>query len=102
MNLIGGQQVKNIILLALPENERTCPSFRGEFVRLPLATKLAEKGAQMKSAYFLNEGLVSALSVMDGDGLVAFLSTYLLVDTTLSAHERIILSYVQSVQRASG
>jgi hypothetical protein len=29
-------------------------------------------------------------------------STYLLVDTTLSAHERIIVSYIQFVQRASG
>jgi CRP-like cAMP-binding protein len=63
-NLVGGQAVKNEILLALPEAERAVVFARLEFVPLPLSTKLTEKGALIKFAYFLNDGLASVLNVM--------------------------------------
>jgi CRP-like cAMP-binding protein len=63
-NLVDGQAVKNEILLALPEAERAIVFARLEFVPLPWSTKLTEKGALIKFAYFLNDGLASVLNVM--------------------------------------
>jgi CRP-like cAMP-binding protein len=65
-NLVGGQPVKNKILLALAKNERSILFSKLEFVPLPLASVLAEKGAPVKFGYFLNDGLASVLNIMEG------------------------------------
>jgi CRP-like cAMP-binding protein len=65
--LIGGQVVKNRILLALPAKERAVIFAMLQFVPLPLSTKLTEKGSRIKFAYFLNDGLASVLNVMKNE-----------------------------------
>jgi CRP-like cAMP-binding protein len=65
-DLVGGQPVKNKILLALAKNERSILFSKLEFVPLPLASVLAEKGAPIKFGYFLNDGLASVLNIMEG------------------------------------
>jgi CRP-like cAMP-binding protein len=65
-NLVGGQPVKNKILLALAKNERSILFSKLEFLPLPLASVLAEKGAPIKFGYFLNDGLASVLNIMEG------------------------------------
>ncbi len=65
-NLVGGQPVKNKILLALAKNERSILFSKLEFLSLPLASVLAEKGAPIKFGYFLNDGLASVLNIMEG------------------------------------
>ena len=59
-----GKEIGNLILLALPSQEctRLFPSL--EFVRLNLHHVMHEAGEVMKSAYFLNCGLGSVLTVM--------------------------------------
>jgi CRP-like cAMP-binding protein len=63
-NIIGGQRLRNKILLALPDDERTAIFPKLEFVSLPPFTVLVEKGARIKFAYFVNAGLVSVLNIM--------------------------------------
>jgi CRP-like cAMP-binding protein len=65
-NLVDGQPVKNKILLALAKNERSILFSKLEFLPLPLASVLAEKGAPIKFGYFLNDGLASVLNIMEG------------------------------------
>jgi CRP-like cAMP-binding protein len=59
-----GKEIGNHILLALPQKERTrlFPSF--EFVRLNLHHVVHEPGEVIKSAYFLNHGMASVLTVL--------------------------------------
>jgi CRP-like cAMP-binding protein len=63
-NLIGGQRVRNKILLALPKNEHDAIFPKLEFVSLSLGTVLTVKNAPIKFAYFVNAGLASVLTVM--------------------------------------
>ena len=58
-----GNGIGNLILLALPQQESTqlFPSL--EFVRLKLHQVLHEAGEVIKSAYFMNNGLGSVLTV---------------------------------------
>ena len=58
------KEVGNLILLALPRNECTqiFPSL--EFVRLNLHHVMHEAGEVIKSAYFLNSGMASVLTVL--------------------------------------
>jgi CRP-like cAMP-binding protein len=63
-NLIGGQRVRNKILLALPKNEHDAVFRKLEFVSLPSGAVLTVKDAPIKFAYFVNAGLVSVLTVM--------------------------------------
>lgn len=60
---IDGNSVTNEILLKLPANEFEKLSPKLEFVRLKLHTLLHEAGEQIKSAYFVNTGLQSVLTV---------------------------------------
>jgi CRP-like cAMP-binding protein len=59
-----GKEIGNLILFALPRQEcdRLFPSL--EFVRLNLHHVMHEAGEVMRSAYFLNNGLGSVLTVM--------------------------------------
>lgn len=59
-----GKEIGNLILLALPRQEsaRLFPSL--EFVRLNLHHVMHEAGEVMRSAYFLNNGLGSVLTVL--------------------------------------
>jgi CRP-like cAMP-binding protein len=59
-----GKEVGNLILLTLPRQEcdKLFPSL--EFVRLNLHHVMHEAGEVMRSAYFLNNGLGSVLTVM--------------------------------------
>jgi len=59
-----GKEIGNLVLLALPRQEcyRLFPSL--EFVRLNLHHVMHEAGEVMRSAYFLNNGLGSVLTVM--------------------------------------
>jgi CRP-like cAMP-binding protein len=59
-----GKEIGNLILLALPQKERTrlFPSL--EFVRLNLHHVMHEAGEVIKSAYFLNHGMASVLTVL--------------------------------------
>src|SRR5690348_2035173 len=59
-----GKEMGNLILLALPQKERTkiFPSL--EFVRLNLHHLMHEAGEVIKSAYFLNHGMGSVLTVL--------------------------------------
>jgi CRP-like cAMP-binding protein len=63
-NIIGGQRLRNKILLALPDDERAAIFPKLEFVSLPPFTVLVEKGARIKFAYFVNAGLASVVSNM--------------------------------------
>jgi len=60
----NGKELGNLILLALPQNEFTqiFPSL--EFVRLNLHHLMHEAGEVIKSAYFLNNGMASVLTVL--------------------------------------
>ena len=60
---IDGNSVTNEILLKLPANEFDKLSPKLEFVRLKLHTLLHEAGEQIKSAYFVNTGMQSVLTV---------------------------------------
>ena len=66
-NVVGGQPVKNKLLLALPKNERAMLFPALAFLPLPVGTKLSEKGASIKFGYFLNDGLASVLNVMQSE-----------------------------------
>lgn len=59
-----GKEIGNLILLALPRQEYTqiLPSL--EFVRLNLHHVMHEAGEVIKSAYFLNNGMGSVLTVL--------------------------------------
>jgi CRP-like cAMP-binding protein len=61
---VVGHAVTNKILRALPKTERNLLFSRLEFLPLPLASVLAEKGAPIKFGYFLNDGLASILNIM--------------------------------------
>jgi CRP-like cAMP-binding protein len=60
---IDGNSVTNEILLKLPANEFDKLAPKLEFVRLKLHTLLHEAGDQIKSAYFVNTGMQSVLTV---------------------------------------
>lgn len=66
-NVAGGQSIKNSLLLALTEKERSVVFPVLIFLPLPVGTKLAEKGANIKHGYFLNDGLASVLNVMESE-----------------------------------
>ena len=59
-----GKEIGNLILLALPPQECAKLFASLEFVRLNLHHVMHEAGALMRSAYFLNNGLGSVLTVM--------------------------------------
>lgn len=56
-------QVHNEILLSLPREERDILFSKLEFVRLKSLQVLHEVGDSVRSAYFCNSGMISALSV---------------------------------------
>ncbi len=64
---LDGQQVRNTILLALPDNERAALFSKLEFVTLPVRTVLNQVDEPIKFAFFMNDGLASILS-MTSDG----------------------------------
>ena len=66
-NMLGGQPLKNKLLLALPKNERAILFSALAFLLLPVGTKLSERGATIKFGYFLNDGLASVLNVMESE-----------------------------------
>ena len=53
-----GKEIGNLILLALPRKERTQIFSSLEFVRLNLHHLMHEAGEVIKSAYFLNNGMI--------------------------------------------
>lgn len=59
-----GQQMGNLILLALPQKEAAQIFPVLEFVRLNLHHVMHEAGEVIKSAYFLNNGMASVLTVL--------------------------------------
>jgi CRP-like cAMP-binding protein len=60
--------VRNKILLSLPAEERHAVVSTLEFVSLPAPVALTEEGVRIEYAYFINDGLASALKVMrDGN-----------------------------------
>ena len=66
-NMLGGQPLKNKLLLALPKNERAILFSALAFLLLPVGTKLSERGVSIKFGYFLNDGLASVLNVMESE-----------------------------------
>jgi CRP-like cAMP-binding protein len=62
----NGRQVHNKILLALPKSECDAIFAKVEFVSLPVRTLLNEAGLPIKFAYFLNDGLASILTTVNG------------------------------------
>ena len=59
-----GKEIGNLILLALPRKECTQIFSSLEFVRLNLRHVMHEAGEAIKSAYFLNNGMGSVLTVL--------------------------------------
>jgi len=59
-----GKEIGNLILLALPQEECTLLFSSLEFVRLDLRHVMHEAGEVIKSAYFLNNGMASVLTVL--------------------------------------
>lgn len=64
---VSGRQVKNVILLSLPDGEYSMLRPHLEFVELPHHTIMHEPGEKIEYGYFLNEGMTS-LVVMTSDG----------------------------------
>jgi CRP-like cAMP-binding protein len=64
---INGHQLRNKILLDLPDKECTALFSKLEFVLLPVRTVLNEVDEPIKFAFFMNDGLASILS-MTSDG----------------------------------
>jgi CRP-like cAMP-binding protein len=65
-----GNQIHNQMLLRLPSQERDLLFPKLELVRLKTHQVLHEPGDTIKSAYFVNSGLVSILSIFpDGKGV---------------------------------
>jgi len=62
--VIGGQRVRNTILLSLPKNERDRVFSKLEFVSLASGAVLTAKDAPIEFVYFMNAGLASVLTVM--------------------------------------
>jgi CRP-like cAMP-binding protein len=60
----NGREIRNKILLGLPETERSLILPKLEFVSLPTPTVLNETDEPIKFAFFLNEGLASILAIM--------------------------------------
>jgi len=60
----AGKEIGNLILLALPQKECTRLFSSLEFVRLDLHHVMHEAGEVIKSAYFLNNGMASVLTVL--------------------------------------
>jgi CRP-like cAMP-binding protein len=59
-----GKEIGNLILLALPRQERAQLFSSLEFVRLKLHQVIHEAGEVIKSAYFMNSGMGSMLTVL--------------------------------------
>jgi CRP-like cAMP-binding protein len=65
-----GKEIGNLILLALPRQERTLLFPSLEFVRLKLHQVMHEAGEVIRSAYFMNSGMGSVLTVLpDGKSI---------------------------------
>jgi CRP-like cAMP-binding protein len=62
----NGRQVHNKILLALPKGECDAIFAKVEFVSLPVRTVLNEAGLPIKFGYFVNDGLASILTTVNG------------------------------------
>jgi CRP-like cAMP-binding protein len=62
---VGEHLVHNTILLGLPKKECSTLIAPLEFVDLPVRTLLNEAGDQIKSAFFVNDGLASVLTMID-------------------------------------
>jgi CRP-like cAMP-binding protein len=58
-----GNPVQNVILLSLPETECDVLLPKLEFVRMNLHHVIYEAGDAVKSAYFINSGMISILAV---------------------------------------
>jgi CRP-like cAMP-binding protein len=64
---VSGRQVKNVILLSLPDDEYSLIRPHLEAMDLPHHTIMHEPGEKIEYAYFLNEGMTS-LVVLTSDG----------------------------------
>jgi CRP-like cAMP-binding protein len=64
---VSGRQVKNVILLSLPDGEYSLIRPHLEAMDLPHHTIMHEPGEKIEYAYFLNEGMTS-LVVLTSDG----------------------------------
>jgi CRP-like cAMP-binding protein len=64
---LDGQQLRNKILLDLPDEESALLFSKLEFVSLPVRTVLNEVDEAIRFAFFMNDGLASILS-MTSDG----------------------------------
>jgi CRP-like cAMP-binding protein len=64
---VSGRQVKNVILLSLPDNEYSLIRPHLEFVNLPHHLIMHEPAEKIEYGYFLNEGMTS-LVVLTSDG----------------------------------
>src|SRR5216117_1860494 len=64
---VSGRQIKNVILLSLPDDEFSLLRPHLEFVELPHHTIMHEPGEKIEHGYFLNEGMTS-LVVLVSDG----------------------------------
>jgi hypothetical protein len=62
----NGRRVHNKLLLSLPKGECEAIFAKVEFVCLPVRTVLNETGLPIKSAYFINGGLASILTTVNG------------------------------------
>ncbi len=62
----NGRQIHNKILLALPKGECDAIFAKLEFVSLPVRTVLNGTGLPIKFAYFINGGLASVLTTVNG------------------------------------
>jgi CRP-like cAMP-binding protein len=61
---LGGALVHNLILQALPNEEKDIVLSKMELVKLPTQLVLHESGAIIEYGYFIDSGLVSILNVM--------------------------------------
>src|ERR1022692_1736595 len=104
-----GNHIQNEILLSLPGGELELVLPELEFMRLPVHHVLHEPGDTLKSAWFINSGMISILSVFpDGKsvevGLVGkegFVGIPLVAGFR-SAHTRAVVQIEGSVFRLSG
>src|SRR5579863_5818164 len=60
----SGNNIQNLILLALPADELQAAVKKMEFIELPTHSVLHEAGEPVTHAYFINSGLASVLNVM--------------------------------------
>jgi CRP-like cAMP-binding protein len=66
----ASRDVRNGLLLGIPEGERASLLKKLEFIDMPRATVLNEAGQPIKYAFFINSGLASVLNVMNDGNVI--------------------------------